>query len=281
MSARPSAARTWVGIAASCTYGSTLSSSSSPSAAWAAAPARSSPSSNSDSPSTWAWSCSRSAGESVTDADERSPNPIDPSSRTTTRSRSMRRWVIPASCRRSRSAHSPATDRSSIGGVVAGRLQPGPQRDAVGADDDEGVATTGAAGGDEVGDADAGAVGEQRDEPLVLDQLEPAQADLRLGVPVPGQPPQVGEELAVPGVPAVDLHGERAVGVGAVELERALTAHRGRGQLVDVQPEARQREADAGRRRPAAGRADDHVHDRRRRGDRRRWRRRRRSPWSR
>ena len=155
--------------------------------------------------STWARSCSMSDWSAATDADERSPNPIVPSARATRRSRSMRPWAMPASWRRSRSRHS-AVDRR-----VVGRPGPRPQRHAVGPDDDEGVALPGAAGRDEPGHAHAGPLGEQRDEPLVLDELEAAQAHGALGVAVPGQPPDVGEQLAVPRVAPVDLDRQRPV----------------------------------------------------------------------
>jgi hypothetical protein len=52
---------------------------------------------------------------------------------------------------------------------------------------------------------DAGPLGQQRDERLVLDLLAAAQGEVRPVAPVPQGGPDGGEQLAVPGVPAVDL----------------------------------------------------------------------------
>ncbi len=248
-----SAARARPGIAASCTYGSTGNSPSSPSARRAAAAARSSPTSSSDTHRTWARSCSMSDSSAATVADERSPKPIVPSSRATSRSRSTRPWAMPASWRRRRSYHSASMAASRAVPVQAA------ERHAIGPDDDERVALPGAAGGDQPGHAHAGAVGEEGHEPFVLDELQAAQAHGALGVAVPGQPPRVGEQLAVPGVTPVHLHRQRPVLVGGIELQRPLRVHRRRGQLVDADPEAFQRDPDARRRRAAARRTDRQV----------------------
>ena len=98
-----------------------------------------------------------------------------------------------------------------VDGRVACRPRPGRERHAIGPDDDERVALPGAAGGDQPGHAHAGAVGEEGHEPFVLDELEAAQAHGALGVAVPGQPPRVGEQLAVPGVTPVHLDRQRPV----------------------------------------------------------------------
>ena len=57
---------------------------------------------------------------------------------------------------------------------------------------------------------DPGPLGQQGDEGLVLDLLAAAQRQVGGVAPVPQRGPGGGEQLAVPGVPAVDLHQQRA-----------------------------------------------------------------------
>jgi hypothetical protein len=57
---------------------------------------------------------------------------------------------------------------------------------------------------------DAGALGQQRDERLVLDLLAAAEREVGGVAPVPERGPGGGDQLAVPGVPAVDLGQQRA-----------------------------------------------------------------------
>jgi hypothetical protein len=116
----------------------------------------------------------------------------------------------------------------------------------------ERVAAPGAARGDELGDVHAGPRGEQGDEPLVLDQLEPAQPGRSLHAAVPGQAPHVGEQLGVPRVPPVHLDEQGSGGVGALEQQDALRLHRCLGEGVDVDSQLGEGEADARRRRAAA-----------------------------
>ena len=179
---RSSASRTSGGSAASCRYGSTAQQRRRRRARRrAAATARSSPTSSSASAERLGLVLAAVGGR-LGDRRRRQVAEAERCRRrgTTTRSRSMRRWAMPASCRRSRSAHRPVD-----GAVVGGRRRRSsrPQRDAVGADDDEGVALAGAARRHEVRHADAGPLGEQGDEALVLDELEPAQPGRRAGCP--------------------------------------------------------------------------------------------------
>ena len=57
----------------------------------------------------WTWR----AASSATEADERSPNPSEPSGWMTMRSRSSRRWTMPASWSRPRSSHSGSMSTSN------------------------------------------------------------------------------------------------------------------------------------------------------------------------
>ena len=140
-------------------------------------------------------------------------------------------------------------------------LDGGGQRCAVRAHHHERITASGAARRDQGGDAHAGSLGEEGHEPLVLDELDPAQPGRALGVAVPGESPEVGQQLAVPGVAAVDLDRQRPVLVGAREQHDALGVHGGRGEVLDGHAEALQGEADARCGRAAARRPDGHVHD--------------------
>ena len=106
------------------------------------------------------------------------------------------------------------------------------ERAALGPDDDEGVALAGAAGGHEARHAHAGPLGEQRHEPLVLDELDAGEARRALAAAVPRQAPQRRQQLGVPRVAAVDLDVERAVGVvtGEADDTRVVPRRRRRGR---------------------------------------------------
>jgi hypothetical protein len=58
---------------------------------------------------------------------------------------------------------------------------------------------------------DPGPLGQQGDEGLVLDLLAAAEREVGGVAPVPERGPGGGEQLAIPGVPAVDLHQQRAI----------------------------------------------------------------------
>ena len=133
---------------------------------------------------------------------------------------------MPASCRRCELRPQPS-DAVVADLDPAASPSPRPRRAVtpIGTDDDERVAPPGAARRDEVRDADTGALGEQGDEALVLDEL-----DARLAGPCAGcrgtrrSRHSVDEQLAVPGVAAVHLDRQRAVGVVTVEEHGTLAA---------------------------------------------------------
>ena len=145
---------------------------------------------------------------------------------------------------------------------------------AIGSHDQQGVAVAGAPGHDEPRGSHPGPLGEQGDEPLVLDELESAQPRRSLRAAVPHQPPHRGEQLGIPGIAAVDLDRQRPDIVGGGEQHDARAVHRHRLELAGIDAELAQCPFDAGVRRAATGRPDDEVHDRRRqqadrgRGDR-------------
>ena len=199
---------------------STSSRPSSPSRRRALATARSSPATTRSRASAWASSWRRSAGVSATLADDRSPKPRVPSSWRTTRSRSIRWWAMPATCRRRRSRHSvsrassvrsaaPVASVASVASAAAAPADRAARSRSRGRpswpDDDEGVALPGAPRRHDAWHTHAGPLGEQRHEPLVLDQLDPRQPGRALAAPVPRQAPQRRQQLGVPGVAAVDL----------------------------------------------------------------------------
>ena len=72
-----------------------------------------------------------------------------------------------------------------------------------------------------------------------------------LGVAVPRQPPEVGQQLAVPGVAAVDLDGQRPVDVGT---GRTGTCPRGRIDAGASSSTSRPRPSSASRMRDVVGR---------------------------
>ena len=74
--------------------------------------------------SAWASSLAAIGGRLGDDADDRSPNPTEPSSRWTTRSRSSRWWAMPASCRLSRSPTEPSSARRIAGSTRARSERP-------------------------------------------------------------------------------------------------------------------------------------------------------------
>ena len=143
------------------------------------------------------------------------------------------------------------------------RLAARRDRRAERAHDHERVAAPGTPRGDEMGHVGAGALGEQRDEALVLDELDPAEADRPLDPAVPDEAPQVGQQLGVPRIAAVHLDDQRPLGVGALEQHDALRLHRRRREVVDADPEVGEGEPDPRRGRAPARRTDGEVDDRR------------------
>ena len=137
------------------------------------------------------------------------------------------------------------------------------ERVAGGPDDDERVALTGAAGGHQLLDTNAGPLGEQRHEPLVLDELDPGEPRRALAAAVPREAPQRRQQLGVPGIAAVDLDVQRAAGVVTDEVDDAGVVAGRRLQVGDLDAELVQGQLDPRARRAPAGRADDEVHDRR------------------
>ncbi len=150
--------------------------------------------------------------------------------------------------------------------VIAQRLADGRildqiERDARRPDDDEGVALTGAAGGHQLLDPNAGPLGEQRHEPLVLDELDPGEPRRALATPVPREAPQRRQQLGVPGIAAVHLDVHHAARVVTDEVDDASVMTGRRLQVGDLDAELVEGQLDARARRAPAGRADDEVHE--------------------
>ena len=90
-------------------------------------------------------------------------------------------------------------DEPHTAGATAGVVELGQEATAA-PEDEEGVVVDGRAGGDDRVGEDAGLAGEQREECLVLDLLEPAEAQRRAGLAVPHSPPDGGQQGGVVGV---------------------------------------------------------------------------------
>ena len=91
------------------------------------------------------------------------------------------------------------------------------QRLSFRSDDDEGVAPPCAAGRHQPRHAHAGSLGEQRDEPFVLDEVDAAASGATLTTSIPGHPPQRREQLGIPRVAPVHLDEQRSVPITPLE----------------------------------------------------------------
>ena len=123
--------------------------------------------------------------------------------------------------------------------VELGRRQGGieqVERRADGSHDDQRVALLGAPGGDDLRHTDARTRGEERHEPLVLDELRTPEPSRVARVSVPDARPRARDQLAVPGVAAVDLDVQLAGAVVAFEQGDAVATHAHRRQVVDSTP---------------------------------------------
>ena len=224
----------------------------------------------------WRWSepgagrgrASISASVAATSAVAKSPKPTVPSGRRTMRSKSMSEWVMPAAPSWRNSSHRPST-------AASGRsIVPGATGWPSGRTTNRASPLPALPGDDEPRGSHPGPLGQQGDEPLVLDELESAQPRRPLRAAVPQQPPHRGEQLGIPGIASVDLDRQRPDIVGGGEQHDARAVHRHRLELAGVDAELAQCPFDAGVRRAPTGRPDDEVHDRRRqqadrgRGDR-------------
>ncbi len=105
------------------------------------------------------------------------------------------------------------------------------------ASDDERSTRTGGSGDDDVGDLHPGALGEQQDVGLVLHVLLAGQVQLRTGVLVDHEAPQLREELAVGLVATDDTNRQRALIVLRKEARRA-------GRLCRIQMHVTRRHAE-------------------------------------
>ena len=108
---------------------------------------------------------------------------------------------------------------------------------ALGPYDHEGVASPGAAGRHQSGYPHARSLGEQRDETLVLDEVDAAASGGAVSTSVPGHPPQRREQLGIPSVAPVDLDEQRPVSIAPLEQHDPGSLHRCRSEDVDEHAE--------------------------------------------
>ena len=108
---------------------------------------------------------------------------------------------------------------------------------ALGPYDHEGVASPGAAGRHQSGYTHARSLGEQRDETLVLDEVDAAASGGAVPTSVPGHPPQRREQLGIPSVAPVDLDEQRPVSIAPLEQHDPGSLHRCRSEDVDEHAE--------------------------------------------
>ena len=114
------------------------------------------------------------------------------------------------------------------------------------------VADLGLARGDDPVGGHAGLGGQQRQQRLAFDLLQPAEGDLVALRPVPDRSPERGREGGVVGVAAVDLHDERlAPLVDRVDDEHAGLLAGGGPEGAHGHAELGQRRLDVGQARPA------------------------------
>ncbi len=112
-------------------------------------------------------------------------------------------------------------------------------------DDEQRVTQTRTSRGDDVGDVGAGALGEQRDQCFVLDEVDLTVSNGALRSAIPEPAPHVGEQSGVAGITAVHLDQQRADVVAALVLHHALALDCRGGQVVHDDPEIAEREHDA------------------------------------
>ena len=150
-------------------------------------------------------------------------------------------------------------DRPAVGITEHGR-----QRRTRRSDDDQSVTTAGAARGHERRHVHAGALGQQRDEALVLDEVDAAEPGAALAAAIPGEPPERRQHLGIPRVAPVDLDEQRSVAIAALEQHDTFALHRRRRQVGDPNAQLGQGEGDPRFGRTPSGRSVHEVDDRRR-----------------
>ena len=222
----------------------------------AAATARSSPTSTMPRASAWASSRRRSATVSATNADDRSPNPIEPSSRWTSRSRSSRWWAMPAACSRRRSAHRRVERGVADGGGVGRAGARRAARRRARRPDRPLPAVT--SRGTRTPARSASSV----TKPSCSTSSSRLRRTRPLRPAVPRQAPEVRQQLGVPRVAAVDLDVERSGRVAS-----PWSARRPRRASWAASPRRRRRRARAAPARSATSSAGRRAS--RRRGGRR------------
>ena len=256
--------------AAGCTRGSTWASASLPSAASAAEAARSGPTASAVATRTRERSAAMSSSSAATSAPPKSPKagrPVGPDHDP---------GAIEPSMRDPQGVEPPGVAPDALQELVVDLV--GIERAQRAAGDlghQQRVALGRHPGRHHREHRDAGPLGQQRDERLVLDLLAAAQGKVRPVVPVPQRGPDGGEQLTVPGVPAVDLDQQRAPvrrlreGDGhAAGLQRRLAERggvdtqlgQGAGDLVEGEPTRRgaEQQVDDGGRPDPDGERHDH-----------------------
>ncbi|HKI29599.1 MAG TPA: hypothetical protein VKB32_09275 [Actinomycetota bacterium] len=138
-----------------------------------------------------------------------------------------------------RGDRTPQVGEQRVGHLGGGEL---PDGTTLGPQDQHAVASSRDTGRDHRQHGDPGALGEQRDEGLVLDLLPAADREGAGLVSIPEVGPRRGEELAVPGVAPKDLDEQRQPPrrLGPQE-DDALGLEFGRPQIDRLHPELRER----------------------------------------
>ena len=150
-------------------------------------------------------------------------------------------------------------DRVAIGIGQIGELA---ERQATAAQHQHGVVVDRCAGGDDPIGEHIELRGEQRDERLVLDLLQPTDAQRRTGLAVPEGAPQGRRQRRVVCVAAVHLdHQLSTVAVSPEHLEHAGALAGSRAQRHGIDPDLLERSLHVTEAGPTRRRAEDEMHD--------------------
>ena len=186
--------------AASWMYGRREVTPSAPSEDAAAAIARSLPTTAAVAASSWARSVCRWSAVGATVAPPRSISPASPSMSASVVG--LMWWCAMSASPSSASVFQAACSRSSLSSSASERGE----RPWAPAQHEHGVVGDRLAGSHDLQRRHSGLGREQRHEGLVLDCLASAESQLGAAVAIHGPAPELGEELVVVGVGAVDLH---------------------------------------------------------------------------